>query len=41
LLGEHLGHPPTAAIRANGGTLVAMERIAAADVEAVLAADES
>ncbi len=30
-----------AAIRANGGTLVAMERIAAADVEAVLAADES
>lgn len=30
-----------AAVRANGGTLVALERIAAADVEAVLAADES
>ena len=30
-----------AAIRANGGTLGALERIAAADVEAVLAADES
>ena len=29
-----------AAIRANGGTLVAMERIAADDVQAVLAADE-
>ncbi|MGE0817036.1 MAG: DUF6325 family protein [Candidatus Nanopelagicales bacterium] len=29
-----------AAIRANGGTLVALERIAAADVEAVLAAAE-
>ena len=29
------------AIRANGGTLVAMERISAADVQAVLAADEN
>jgi hypothetical protein len=29
------------AIRANGGQVVALERIAAADVEAVLAADEN